>query len=135
MIRHIKSKSFSNRNGDTYFHLEIHYSGGFLKVLTERGSYYYKRISLSESGSGDEAIRFFKEYSSYSKQQLEYIQKILLFAFVYASDQLDEAIKNSASKEDLDELKRHVTKTRKHLRYITNYIDSYEELLKEYKDV
>jgi hypothetical protein len=60
----------------------------------------------------------------------------MLFAYVFASDELENAVAEKASKDSLDKNKAKVIAIRKHLRYITQYIDAYdEEILPNYKNV
>lgn len=91
----------------------------------------YKGISYSTAKNADS----FRHYETLSKTELLRIQYILLNAYVFACDVLDESIENSESKETLDKYKNLVLVIRKHLRYMTTYIDAYEELVNEYKNV
>ncbi len=111
--------------------LEIHHIDGFLRIEnTENNN--YKGIKIYNSKT-DEAS--FMLYDLYSKAELISFQYVLLKAYVFLHDQLDNAITNSESKLQLDEIKNKVIISRKHLKYITNYIDSYPEILNEYKDI
>ena len=77
----------------------------------------------------------FIAFSSMSKDELEKNQKIILFAYVYLYDKLNEAIENSESKKTLDDIKERILRIREFLNHITKYIDDYDNLLKKYKDV
>lgn len=77
----------------------------------------------------------YSRFSAYSKAQLIESQIVLLHAFVFSHDKLELAIKEAKSKSTLDELKSNIFIIRKILMSLTNYIDSYDEMLKEYKEV
>lgn len=77
----------------------------------------------------------FKYYKSYSKDELIKFQNILLKAYVYSNDELEDAVANSESKDLLDKIKRNIILTRKQLKNIVKYISYYDELLENYKDV
>ena len=77
----------------------------------------------------------FEELSSYPKDKLEQVQTILLQAYVYCHDELDDGIEKSISIENLEVRKRNVLKVRQVLRIITKYIESYDSLLTEFKEI
>ena len=113
--------------------LLINHENGYLYFYNYE-SYDYVRSKQYISVSNKDKVDS-KYNQSYSKDELIKFQNILLKAYVYSTDLLDDAIKNSESKDLLDEIKRKVIATRKLLRNIVKYIDSYEELLENYKDV
>jgi hypothetical protein len=113
--------------------LEIHHKEGFLRIENSPGS-RYKSIKLYTSKTQLEKARF-NPYSSFSKDELIGFQNILLKAYFFVDDQLEDAINKSESKKLLDEIKIIIIATRIHLRFITKYVDSYEDVLKEYKDI
>ncbi|MCL5127306.1 hypothetical protein [Algibacter sp. L4_22] len=78
---------------------------------------------------------FTRKYTEFSKQQLLGIQNILLQAYVFSHDKLEEAIEDNDSKKNLEELKEKILVIRTHLKYITKYIDDYDEMKNEFKDV
>lgn len=103
--------------------LQINHISGVMRIwIDSRNS-----ISLNDSG--------IKSYREYSKSELIKIQYILLNSYVFSYDLLDDLIKNSESKKTLNDKKELVQVIRKELRDITSYIDSYEEMLTEFKDV
>lgn len=127
-IFHIDGGLFiKNRTNNTY------YKGLKIYTLTPVGDTrtFYGLEGMELYGSSPST---FKHYDSYSKHELVSIQFVMLKAYVFLNDQLDEAIVNLASKKLLDEIKSKVVITRKHLRFISNYIDSFEEMLEGYKD-
>ncbi len=73
--------------------------------------------------------------SAIPKALLIEFQIVLLHAFVYSHDKLEKAIEKAQSKDYLDELKNKIIIIRKILMSLTNYIDSYEEMLQEYKEI
>ena len=121
-------KTIKNVTYNTSDELEICHINVTLFILNDEEDNKYKGLMLQSDSN-------YKLYDSYSKDELTKFQNILLMAYVFLNDQLDDAIKNSESKKLLDEIKSKVIITRKHLRFITNHIDSYENILKDYKDI
>ena len=126
-------KTIKNVIYDIGKEIEIHHIDGFLRIEDSENNNYkglksYPSISQKDKES-------FNHYDSYSKDELIKFQNVLLKAYVFLNDQLDDVIANSGSKKLLDEIKGTVIIIRKHLRFITNYIDSYQELLKNYKEI
>lgn len=114
-------------------HLIIKHENGYLQFYPYHD---YKRIKSSNRNSiFVKESSVLKRNSSYSKDELIKFQNILLKAYVYSNDLLDGAIEKSESKDLLDEYKEKVIATRKTLRNIVKYIDSYDELLENYKDI
>lgn len=114
--------------------LEIHHIEGFLRIENHSSNSNYKSIKLYTLKIQLDIAKY-KPYSSFSKDELIGFQNILLKAYVFVNDQLEDAINKSESKKRLDEIKTIIIATRTHLRFITKYIDSYEDVLKEYKDI
>lgn len=113
--------------------LVINHENGYLHFYNYDDYNYFNLKVYQDIWNKDKVKPRYK--SSCSKDELIKFQNILLKAYVYSTDLLDDAIKNSESKNVLDENKRKVIATRKLLRNIVKYIDSYEELLENYKDV
>lgn len=112
--------------------ISIEYTSGVLRVVPNTISSFRNRISIT---GGSPLEGEFKEYSEYSKEQFEKFQKIMLQAYVSLHDELEEAINNSDSKSNLDVIKKNLLDIREQLRIITKYIDSYGDLLEEYKGI
>jgi hypothetical protein len=104
----------SSINGEFWFDLN----------LETYGHVVYRRRS-----SGPESL------SKFSKEELLKYQYILLNAYVYLHDTLEKGIVNNVSKNDLDNYKTMIFTIRKILMIYTNYIDEYDELVKNYKDI
>ncbi|MDN3620430.1 hypothetical protein QWY81_13265 [Polaribacter undariae] len=128
-MRTIKDVIFYTNSNE----LEIRHINGYLGIQNTKTS-YYKAIKIGETKI-ELNNKKYKHYNSFSKNELIMIQNILLLAYVFLNDQIDEVIKNSESMELLEEIKCKIISLRKHLRFITNNIENYEELLKEYKDI
>jgi hypothetical protein len=116
-----------------------HYSN-FLEIKKKKGylgigngtDIYTKPFDNTEKFATKKA----KFLSSFSKPELQDIKLILLDAYVYSYDLLEESILKSSSKEDLETQKKTIKEIRENLRKIANYIDSYEsEILSEYKNI
>lgn len=73
--------------------------------------------------------------TDFSKEQLTEYQNVILNAYIYQYDLLDEGIQNNLSKKELDGHKFTLLTLRKLLRMYTNYINSYDEILKEYENL
>lgn len=73
--------------------------------------------------------------SAFSKEELLDYQYIILNAYMYSYDLLENGIEKNLSKKDLENYKSIVMILRKVLRKYTDYINQYDELLKEFKDV
>lgn len=73
--------------------------------------------------------------TNFSKDDLIHYQYVLLHAYVYLHDSLEDGIKNNASKKALDGNRSQISIIRKLLRGFTNYIDQYDELVKGYEDI
>lgn len=120
-------KTIEEINNKAYGILDIEHIEGSITINSSNLSYYKEKININH---GD-----WKSYSTFSKEELTVFQIILLNAYVFLNDEMEEAIKGSKSKQLLDKLKGNILSTRNHLRSITNYIDSYEDLLKEYEEI
>lgn len=126
-------KTIKNVIYDKGKEIEIDHIDGFLRIEDSENNNYKGLKSYTSISQKDKEN--FNHYDSYSKDELIKFQNVLLKAYVFLNDQLDDAIENSESKKVLDEIKGKVIITRKHLRFITNHIDTYEELLKNYKEI
>ncbi|WP_163380125.1 hypothetical protein [Cyclobacterium sp. SYSU L10401] len=125
-------------------YVEIKHSNGFLYFgRGQRSNYYNKILSsknhLSSNIDDKEKMRVisdsFKKFEEYSKNELEEFQRVNLFAYVYSHILIDTAISESKSKIELEVLKEKLTEIRRQLKDITIYIDDYENLLNNFKQV
>lgn len=72
-------------------------------------------------------------YNNWDKLKILEIQNILLNAYVLSHDELDKALEDNASINDLNKLRKHVLAVRTHLRYVSKYIIEYEKNKSEIK--
>jgi phosphomevalonate kinase len=130
-MKAIKDVSFSSLSRVS---LILHHENGYLRIYNNQNT-DYKGLKIYKNKKDYQEIRSYQQYTAFSKEDLKEIQLIMLNAYVFVNDKLDEAVANSESKEKLDEIRTRIKVLRKHLRYITNYIDSYDEMLEDYKEV
>ncbi len=126
-------------------YIEIKYVNGYLKVRVagnNKNPYYL--ISYGENSWTEiindpkkciDAECSFRGFEEYTKAELEKFQKIILFAYVFLNDDLEEAISKTESKYTLNEKKEFILDLRKDLHAITHYIDSYEKILDEFRNI
>jgi len=126
-------KSIKNVIIDESNELEIYHNEGYLRIENTEAE-NYKGIKIYSVKDKIDSLTF-KQYSSFSKENLIEFQNILLKAYVFIHDMLDESICKSESKDVLDVIRDTTLVVRKHLRYVTNYIDLYDDILKEFKDI
>ena len=129
IIKDVNYRSVKNCKHDC---ISIEYSNMIINIIPYKEAPNYKRISII---GGTPIDREFLDYSEYSKKQLENFQKIILQSYVFLHDKLEEAIKKSESKSTLEEIKGKLLHVRDQLRHITKYIDSYDDILEDYKDI
>jgi len=118
---------------DSVNQIQIHHLVGYLEINNKVGD-NYKNLSsyptLLRVNDGK-----FKEYSSFSKKDLIYYQNMILNSYFFLYDKMEDAVTKSESKTHLGEIKEQIITVRKHLRYITDYINSYEDILSDYKNI
>ncbi|WP_282125620.1 hypothetical protein [Marinifilum flexuosum] len=144
-IQEVNYKKLSRSGYANQKYIEIEFVDGYLRFgYNDKTSVRSNTIDegdeiLRENYSSDSqmnnAVDRFKKYEEYSKSELEGFQRIILFAYVYLNDSLNEAIDKSESKIVLDGIKEKVIDMRKQLGLITNYIDSYEDMLDNFRDI
>jgi len=102
-----------------------HKSLDFVYGIKE-GHRYFNNLNMAST---------FYHLSHYSKNKLIEVQSILLKAYVYCHDELDEGIEKSVSIEDLKVTKENILGVRQALKEITKYLQSYDSLLTEFKEI
>jgi len=107
-------------------YLRVHYTGN---EAVNRGN-----ICLGNTKKFD-VWKDFISYIEYSKDEMLEMQYTLLQAYVYSYDKLEEAVETDQSQRLMMDLKEKVIAIRKHLRYVTKYIDGYPEMKKDFIDV
>jgi hypothetical protein len=125
----IKNVNFSIRKGRN------------LKILTDN---ICLRMPYSESEDDDwnklvvgdnlevNSLNFnYREFNYFDKSKLLEVQNILLNAYVFSYDKIDEALEDEASIDELNRLKNLVIAVRTHLRYVSKYLTEYEEMKQE----
>lgn len=113
--------------------LIIQHSRGYLRIQNKKGV-DFKGVKIY-SRMGEQGRLIFKHYNSFSKSKMEEFQNVLLKAYVFQNDLMDKAIEEARSRNKLESIKEIILVIRKHLRYIAEYVDSYDEILDEYKEV
>lgn len=122
----IKSVSqFKNKYLD---HITIESSKGFF--LIENNSEReedYKKLGLSESEMKTGYSLHLKHYSNLSKAELLNYQIIILNAYFFQMDKVEDFKVKDYSIESIKEEAELIVQIRVHLRSISKFIDSYEE--------
>lgn len=109
----------------------IEFTSGYLQIgNTPADEKKYKGLNLFFEPNKFDNYNF-KQYPFFSKKELVNYQIIILSAYFFQSDKLDEGKKNENSIESIKNELELLVQIRMHLRSISEYIDSYEELLGE----
>jgi len=115
--------------------IEVHFANSKICYWNGGEFEFYKGLKFKNKELNDKPKQTYLTYSKFSKPELKELQYILLNAYVFCYDTLHTAIEKSASKNDMDNLKEAIKGVRLNLRYLTNYIEDYDEMMEEYKDV
>jgi hypothetical protein len=110
-------------------YLVIESTHGYLHIRNNPEDYdYYKGLYLAPEFRP--INRFYsKQYCSLSKEELVSFQIIILSAYFFQSDLLDDAKVQKKSIEYIDDELELLIQLRSHLRFISEHIDSYEDFL------
>jgi hypothetical protein len=129
---HITNVEFITMLEDTTL-LEIQHKKGCLRVPHTQNISYNKGVNIEEKTKFN--AHEFQAYRNFTEEELLNFQNILLNAYVFSYDKLDNAIESKVSETSLNSLERKIRVLRAHLRYISSYLNEYETKLDKYKKV
>jgi hypothetical protein len=108
----------------------IEFTNGYLRIGNKPDNKDYKGLNLClEENKYDK--NNFKQYDSLSMEELVSFQNIILSAYFFQSDLLDETKEKKNSIESIKKELELLAQIRVHLRSISAFIASYEDLVVE----
>ena len=112
--------------------LEITAANNVVLEMPYTNNESYSKNHINVTTTREENNKFdFKRYNSFEKSEILKIREILLNAYVFSHDKLDDAVKEELCIDQLFKLKKLVLAVRTHLRYVSKYLIEYEEMKKE----
>ena len=127
----IKKVDFALEGKETTI-LEITAGNNVVLEMPYTNNESYSKNHINVTTTREENNKFdFKRYNSFEKSEILKIREILLNAYVFSHDKLDDAVKEELCIDQLFKLKKLVLAVRTHLRYVSKYLIEYEEMKKE----
>ncbi len=74
-------------------------------------------------------------YNEFSKGELTEYRVLMFEGYLWLHDKLEKELDNDAAKSELEEIRYSLRLLRKHMKSITDYINNYDEMKKEFKDL